>query len=117
MTTLSPVRTVERVTPIVTLLLIFLSGAVAGAVVMSFIHHGVHPPFVTVPTGLSMSVDEWKRKLDLTDDQARQLISTLDDFSTYYDNVLSDGNTRIMQLLNDAQKKKFIEIVQAHKPK
>ena len=31
----------------------------------------------------------------------------LDDVAKYYDNVLSDGQTRVMQILDDKQKEKF----------
>lgn len=120
MTSLSPVRPVERVTPILTLLLVFLSGAVGGAVVMSLaghsLLHGLNTTVVS-PSSMSMSVGQWKQKLDLSDDQEKQLKSILDDFSTYYDNLLSDGNTRILQILNDSQKKKFSQMMQERKQK
>lgn len=73
--------------------------------------HGAPPP----ATGLSMSVAEWKDRLDLTDEQTEQLKSILDDFSRYYDNVLADGNSRIMHILNDDQRRKFERMLQDHK--
>jgi hypothetical protein len=65
--------------------------------------------------GFSMSVPEWKQRLDLSDQQTDQLQSILDDFSHYYDNVLADGNSRIMQILNDEQRRKFEKMLQDHK--
>ena len=74
--------------------------------------HARHP---TTAAGLSMSVAEWKRELDLTPEQTLQLTSILDDFARYYDNVLSDGNSRIMQILNPEQRRKFEQMLRDHK--
>jgi hypothetical protein len=100
---------------ILSLLLVFLCGALLGAVVMSYwVHPGLHG---TKPgaDGMTMSIREWKEKLDLTDDQTRQLTSILDDFSRYYDNLLSDGNTRIVQILSADQKVRFYRMMAEHK--
>jgi hypothetical protein len=112
-------RPAERVA-IISLVLVFLCGVLVGAVAMSVsghagLHatpHGTAPPFAH----LSMSVTEWKEKLALTDEQTVQLTSILDDFSHYYDNVLADGNSRIMQILNPEQKRLFEEMLRQHKP-
>ena len=105
-------RPAERVA-IISLMLVFLCGTVLGAVAMSYWEHGVHGPATrSAPT---MSIAEWKDKLNLTDDQTRQLTSILDDFSRLYDDLLSDGNTRIVQILNDEQKKKYQKMMADHK--
>jgi hypothetical protein len=97
-------RPAEKIA-IVSFILVFLCGAVLGAVVMSvsghFSLHGSQPP----AAGFSMSVPEWKQRLDLTDQQTEQLQSILDDFSHYYDNVLADGNSRIMPAVRAARRK------------
>ena len=62
-----------------------------------------------------MSVTEWKQQLNLTDEQTTQLTSVLDDFSRYYDNVMADGNTRIVQILNPEQRAKFEQMLRDHK--
>jgi hypothetical protein len=62
-----------------------------------------------------MSVTEMKDGLNLSDDQTRQLTSILDDFSRYYDNLLADGNSRILRLLNPDQKKLFYQMLQQHR--
>ena len=62
-----------------------------------------------------MSVTEMKNGLNLTDDQTRQLTSILDDFSHYYDNLLADGNSRILQILDPDQKKRFNQMIQQHR--
>jgi DNA-directed RNA polymerase sigma subunit (sigma70/sigma32) len=48
-----------------------------------------------------------KKELDLTPVQVEQMETILDDFAKYYTTVLSDGKSRILQILNDDQKKKF----------
>ena len=106
-------RPAERIA-IVSFVLVFLCGLVLGVVIMSFSHvrlHGASP----AADGMSMSVPEWKERLDLTDQQTEQLQSILDDFAHYYDNVLADGNSRIMQILNDDQRRKFQRMLQEHK--
>jgi Spy/CpxP family protein refolding chaperone len=100
---------------ILSFVLVFLCGVVLGAVVMSFLGHGTMHGAPPVSTGLSMSVREWKDQLDLTDQQTVQLTSVLDDFSHYYDNVLADGQTRIMQILNPEQQRKFEQMLRNHK--
>ena len=104
---------------IVSFLLVFLCGALLGAVIMSVSGHaGLHAPVHgtrTEPGSLSMSVMEWKQQLDLTEEQTAQITSILDDFSRYYDNVLADGNTRIIQILNPVQRGKFERMLRAHK--
>ena len=63
-------RPAERVA-IVSLLLVFLCGGVAGAVAMSYWSHpGIHGRDPAA-NGLTMSIREWKEQLDLTDEQTR----------------------------------------------
>jgi hypothetical protein len=102
---------------ILPLVLVFLCGMTVGALAMNLgLHRTIrHPP---VPSGPAltkdrnmMTLETWKRELDLTDDQSRQVESILDDFSRYYDNVLADGNSRILLILNDTQKKKFQQMI------
>jgi uncharacterized membrane protein len=107
-------RPTEKIA-IVSFVLVFLCGAVMGAVVMSFSGHATLHGAAPVATGLSMSVREWKDQLDLSDQQSVQLTSILDDFSHYYDNVLADGNSRIMQILNPEQRRKYEQMLREHK--
>jgi uncharacterized membrane protein len=104
----------ERIA-IVSFILVFLCGAAVGAVVMSVSGHpGLHgapPP----ASGLSMSVAEWRQELNLTDQQTVQLTSILDDFAHYYDNVLADGNSRIMHILDPEQRRKFEKMLREHR--
>jgi uncharacterized membrane protein len=100
---------------IVSFVLVFLCGAVLGAVVMSFSGHANLHGTAPLATGLSMSVREWKEQLDLSDQQTVQLTSVLDDFSHYYDNLLADGNSRIMQILNPEQRRKYEQMLREHR--
>ena len=115
MSTITLPRPAERAA-LFSLLLVFLCGVVAGALIMSLTRsttvHGTPP----LSSGLSsMSVTEMKNSLNLTDDQTRQLTSILDDFSHYYDNLLADGNSRIVQILNPDQKKLFNQLLLQHR--
>lgn len=95
---------------VATLALVFLCGAATGAVLMRIREHQVHLRPAGTP-GLSASVEDWKRQLNLTEDQASQLVSVLDDVSKYYGTVMADGNSKIMQVLNPEQKKRFEELL------
>lgn len=107
-------RPAERMA-ILSFVLVFLCGAVLGAVMMSFREHASLHGAAPVANGLSMSVTEWKQELNLTDQQTVQLTSILDDFSHYYDNVLADGNSRIMQILNPDQRRRFEQMLAEHR--
>lgn len=105
-------RPAERVA-LFSLVLVFLCGAVAGALVLSLTRSSSNHGTRQNATALSsMSVAEMKANLNLTDDQTRQLTSILDDFSHYYDNLLADGNSRILEILNPDQKKRFAEMLE-----
>ena len=108
-------RPAERVA-IFSLVVVFLCGAVAGALFMSLARNGGLHGAPPVSSGLSsMSVAEMKNGLNLSDDQTRQLTSILDDFSHYYDNLLADGKSRILQILDPQQKKRFEQMLQEHR--
>jgi uncharacterized membrane protein len=107
-------RPAERAA-IFSLLLVFLCGAVAGAIVMSVsrsTRHGSSPVSASLT---SMSVTEMKGELNLNDEQTRQLTSILDDFSHYYDNLLADGSSRILQILNPDQRKRYAQMLEEHR--
>ncbi len=107
-------RPAERVA-IVSLVLVFLCGVVLGALVMGYGEHtGIihsHKPATAASRGFAISAEEMRRQLDLSDQQARQLNSILDDFGRYYDNLMADGQTRIRQILNDEQRRKFDRLI------
>lgn len=107
---------------IVSFVLVFLCGAVLGAVVMSFSGHAnlhgtspLGPPGVIASGAMPISIREWKEELNLTDQQTVQLRSILDDVFRYYDNVLADGNTRILQILNPEQRRRYEQMLREHR--
>lgn len=104
---------------ILTIGLVFLTGAVCGAFFMDLgAHRWVRrsAPFWT-EAGKAISLEKWKRDLDLTPEQTRQIESILDDFGMYYRNVMSDGKSRILKILNEEQRKKFDRLLgEAQKP-
>jgi hypothetical protein len=115
MSTVTLPRPAERAA-ILSFLLVFLCGVVAGALVMSLTRSGtIHQPPPASSNLSNMSVTEMKVGLNLSDDQTKQLTSILDDFSHYYDNVIADGNTRILQILNPDQKKLYYQMLQQHR--
>ncbi len=58
-----------------------------------------------------------KRELNLTPVQQEQMESILNDFWQYYRTVLSDSKTKVEQILNEEQRKKFEHILQDHQPR
>jgi hypothetical protein len=72
--------------------------------------HRVHVP-APPAASITSTVSDWKKQLDLSEDQTRQIVSILDDFSLYYDNVLADGNSRILQVLNPDQQRRFEQML------
>lgn len=103
-----------------TLLFVFLSGAVCGAITMRIGYpperHRAGPYWKQ--GGREIALDKFKRELDLTASQTSEMETVLDDFMMYYqtlqaqmDDVRATGKTRIMRILNDDQKKKFDRMV------
>jgi Spy/CpxP family protein refolding chaperone len=101
---------------ILTLLAVFLAGAAVGAWSMRYgIYHlprGQGPYWKE--GGKEISLQRFKRELDLTPEQAAQMESVLDDFVLYYqtlqtqmDEVRASGKERIVRILNPEQRKKF----------
>jgi uncharacterized membrane-anchored protein YhcB (DUF1043 family) len=90
--------------------LVFLVGVIAGAVAMNLgAHKLLHPTQVPFWTqgGKQVSFQRWKKELNLTPEQSQQMTVILDDFGTYYVNVLSDAKARILRILNEDQQRKF----------
>jgi len=108
MTTLVAPPRSAKTTLCISFALIFLCGAVSGALLVNLTAHGheSHGHF-----GSQFELQRLQKDLDLSEDQTRQLSMILDDVAKYYDNVLSDGQTRVMQMLDDRQKAKFQEML------
>jgi Spy/CpxP family protein refolding chaperone len=101
-----------RTSAALALTFVFLCGAAAGALTMNL---AIHKPAVEKRVD-PLDINHWKKELDLTDAQTAQLETILDDFSKYYHNVLSDGRTRVMQILDERQKRKFEQMLKDNQP-
>lgn len=101
---------------ILILLSVFLCGAVAGIVGMRFSQRTVsakQTPYYK-EGGREISLQRFRKDLDLTNEQAAEIEVILDDFMMYYqtlqaqmDEVRAHGKDRIQTLLDDKQRAKF----------
>jgi len=102
---------------VVTLSLVFLCGAAAGAIVMNLgAHSRLHQPAFDTPAGKAAYFARVQRELDLTPQQAEQMRTVLNDMWQYYRIVVTDSKSRVDQLLTDDQRRKFDRILQEHQP-
>ena len=100
------------------LLLVFLSGALAGAITFRFVR--VRPP-ATVPAHVfnrDAALAKFRKELNLTPEQAKQVGLVLDDYKMFYQNlqeqldeVRATGKTRILQILDPQQKQKLEKLI------
>jgi len=105
------------------LLLIFLCGALAGAItVRAGLHERLHRN-TSLPYWQSgrqeFSYETLRKELNLTPDQADRLKVILDDFVKYHDDlqaqiedVRATGRNRIVQILTPEQRAKFEQLSQ-----
>lgn len=101
---------------ILILLSVFLCGAVAGVVGLRISQRTVSAkqmPYYK-EGGREISLQRFRKELDLTNDQAAEIEVILDDFMMYYqtlqaqmDEVRAHGKDRIQTLLDDKQRAKF----------
>ena len=108
---------------LILLLLVFLCGALAGAVVMRV---GVREKPHRINASNSywrddktqfFSYDKLRKDLDLTADQSQRLKTILDDFAKYHEDletqmedVRATGKNRILQMLTPSQRQRFQEL-------
>jgi hypothetical protein len=101
-----------------TLVLVFLSGAVVGALALDLGVHNRQRPFTfDSPQAKALYFDHMQKELNLTPAQSEQMQSVLNDFWQYYRTVLSDGKQRVEQLLDEEQRKKFERLLQQQQPR
>lgn len=103
------------------LLLVFLCGATVGALAMrAGLHDAMHKsgPYWKEGGGKDVILERFKKELNLSPDQTKQMETVLDDFMTYLqtlqsqmDEVRANGKDRIVRILNDDQRKKFDQMV------
>src|SRR5438105_12682419 len=104
----------SKLTCVLTVTLVFMTGAIAGAVAMNLgAHKWMHrsTPFYT-EGGKEVWLQRWKKDLNLTPEQTQEMAVILDDFGVYYRNVLSDGKARILRILNEDQKRKLDRLLE-----
>jgi Spy/CpxP family protein refolding chaperone len=102
-----------------TLILVFLTGAMVGAIGMrAGLHEQLHRSAVYWKgEKAEFSYDQLRKELNLTPDQSQRLKTILDDFVKYHDDleaqiedVRATGRNRIVQILTPEQRKKFEEL-------
>lgn len=104
---------------ILTLLLVFLSGSLAGALWMKKTTVAAAAPAPAWNrSGREVTVQRFKKELKLNDKQTAELELVLDDFMKYYqtlqaqmDEVRSSGKERILGMLDDSQKERFNQLM------
>jgi hypothetical protein len=103
-----------------TLLAVFLSGAAAGALAMRLSvspeRHKAGPWWRE--GGREISLQRFKKDLDLTAEQTQEMERVLDDFMMYYqtlqaqmDDVRATGKQRILRILREDQKQLFEKMI------
>ncbi len=98
---------------VVTVALVFLCGAAAGALAMNLgVHKVMHQPAFDTPEGKVRYFERLQKQLDLTPAQSEQMQSVLNDFWQYYRSVLSDSKSRVEQILTEPQRRKFERLLQ-----
>ena len=100
-----------------TLGLVFLCGAIAGAIV----YRASSQPVKAVSwndNNKEVTLNRLQKELQLTPDQTAQIETILDDFTMYYqmlqaqmDGVRANGKSGMEQVLNEEQRKKFGRIM------
>lgn len=103
-----------------TLVMVFLCGALAGAITMrSGLHDKLHRTAAAYWSGdqSEFSYDKLKKELNLTPDQAQRLKVILDDFVKYHqdlqaqiEDVRATGRNRILQMLTPGQRRRFEQL-------
>ena len=107
-----------KIVCLVTLALVFLCGAAAGAVVMNFgLHTRLHQPSFDTAAGKELYFARMQRELNLTSAQREQMESILNDFWQYYRTVLSESRSRVEQVLDEQQRRKFEHLLQEQQPR
>ncbi len=106
------------------LFLIFLCGALAGAITVSTglhqrLHRNASTAFWKDSRDAQFSYDRLKKELNLTPEQSERLKTILDDFVKYHDDleaqiedVRATGRNRIVQMLTPEQRERFEKMSQ-----
>jgi Spy/CpxP family protein refolding chaperone len=105
---------------LITLAMVFLCGALAGAITMrSGLHDKLHRTAAVYwkDDRTGFSYDKLKKELNLTAEQSERLKIILDDFVKYHqdlqaqiEDVRATGRNRIVQMLTPEQRRRFEEL-------
>jgi hypothetical protein len=101
-----------RIAVCAVLLLVFMSGAAAGALAIdSRAHSRMHQVTFDPPSDRALNFDRLQKELNLSAPQAAQVSSILADMWQYYRTVLTDTKSRVEQVLTRQQREKFEQIL------
>lgn len=110
-----------------TLSMVFCCGALAGAVIYKLVSQPVSAKQVAASWKEStkeQTLTRLKRELHLTPEQSTEIETALDDFSLYYqmlhaqmEEVMATSKSRIDQVLDEEQRKKFSRMMNDLKEK
>lgn len=109
------------------LLLVFLAGGLSGAIAVRVVRNRMiaagGPRTAPLPAAWANKegfLGRCKKELDLRPEQAQQISAVLDDYKMYYQNLQEQleevrvtGKGRILEILDDGQKKKFEKLLAA----
>src|SRR5690349_1300925 len=85
-------RTDPKLVCAITLALVFLAGAVIGALAFDLkVHNRARGLTFDTPEAKSLYFEHMQKELELTPAQAEQMQTVLNDFWQYYRTVLTDG--------------------------
>jgi Spy/CpxP family protein refolding chaperone len=112
-----------------TLVVVFLAGVAVGALAMQLgLHEKLHRTAAAASKPVPLAAKDavlqrFKTELNLSPAQTQQISSILDDYRHYYqslqdqlDDVRALGKTRIVQILDDAQRQKFDKMMNELQP-
>jgi hypothetical protein len=101
-----------RIAVCAVLLLVFMSGAAAGALAIdSRAHSRMHQVNFDPPTDRALNFNRLQKELNLSAPQAEQVSSILTDMWQYYRTVLTDTKSRVEQVLTRQQRERFEQIL------
>lgn len=100
--------------------MIFLCGAALGSAITStFLHKRMgYAPRQSIQAAQHVGVQHLKAELNLSPEQESTVMKVLDDYGKYYQNIEDEredvaehGKQRILSVLNEQQRKRFLELL------
>jgi len=96
--------------------MVFLCGAAAGALLIRLVQVQAAPASVTTwnAGNREMSIEWFRKELNVSDDQAKAIETVIDDYVMYYQNLQgqmddfrAEGHKSILKILTPEQREKF----------